>query len=422
MKRCGSKWANERGEATKVKEQLKTYLDSCPICQKVKGLRDKVKAKHSFIVSRPFLEVSYDFIVFKREDKNGNRYLIVAIDNFLKIVEIKPVRNRDAETVTRFLLELGARYGHMARLRFDNEKSFTGLLVSKLNEVRSTEEQPCIPYHPQANSVCERQNGIIMDHLNALILGCKLGPESKVAWSDLVPFVFSLVNTTPKNPLGISPLSMLYGVFANYDQPLLPTLQANAQGTETNPVDYFEALIAWQNQLLDITEQIQSDHFTRMEKRFNSADRIRQFNVGDFTGKPGTRWVGPFLVMDRKHNDPSSPVLDLMNLTDMRVKTASIEDCRIFNTSWFDEANLIPELTKLAAIDENEYVVERIISHKPMGKRGRLPLSKFLFEVKWQDFENTTWEPYQGLKNLEPLELYAKEHPELNIPTSNSNE
>ena len=225
---------------------------------------------------------------------------------------------------------------------------------------------------------------------------------------------------------------MLYGVFANYDQPLLPTLQANAQGTETNPVDYFEALIAWQNQLLDITEQIQSDHFTRMEKRFNSADRIRQFNVGDFvlqqkkatkiTGKPGTRWVGPFLVMDRKHNDPSSPVLDLMNLTDMRVKTASIEDCRIFNTSWFDEANLIPELTKLAAIDENEYVVERIISHKPMGKRGRLPLSKFLFEVKWQDFENTTWEPYQGLKNLEPLELYAKEHPELNIPTSNSNE
>jgi len=55
LKRCGSKWANERGEATKVKEQLKTYLDACPICQKVKGLRDKVKAKHSFIVSRPFL-------------------------------------------------------------------------------------------------------------------------------------------------------------------------------------------------------------------------------------------------------------------------------------------------------------------------------------------------------------------------------
>ena len=430
LKRCGSKWANERGEATKIKAQLKDYLDACPICQKVRGLRDKVKAKHSFIVSRPFLEVSYDFIVFKGEDKNGNRYLLVAIDNFLKIVEIKPVQHRDAETVARFLLEIGARYGPMARLRFDNEKAFTGLLVSKLNEVRGTEEQPCIPYHPQANSVCERQNGIIMEHLNALILGCKLGPESKLAWSDLVPFVFSLVNNTPKNPLGISPLSMLYGVFANYDQPLLPTMQANDLGTTTNPVDYLEALMAWQNQLLDITEKIQSDHFTKMENRFNSADRVRQFHVGDFvlqqksatkiSGKPGTRWVGPFLVMDRRNNDPTFPVLDLMNLTDMRIKTASIEDCRIFNTTWFDEVNLLPELTKLAAIDENEYVVEKIISHKPMVRRGRLPLSKFLFEVKWQDFETTTWEPYSGLKNLEPLELYATQHPELNIPTSTS--
>jgi hypothetical protein len=428
LKRCGSKWANERGEATRIKAQLKEYLECCPICQKVKGLRDKVKAKHSFIVSRPFLEVSYDFIVFKRPDTNGHRYLIVAIDNFLKIVEIKPVQHRDAETVARFLMELGARYGHMARLRFDNEKSFTGLLVSKLNEIRGTEEQPCIPYHPQANSVCERQNGLIMEHLNALILGCKLGPESKVAWSDLVPFVFSLINNTPKNPLGISPLSMLYGVFANYDQPLLPITRVNALGLETNPVDYLEALIAWQNQLLDITEQIQSDHFEKMEKRFNGPNRTRQFNEGDFvlqqkiatkiTGKPGTRWVGPFLVMDRRYNDPSFPVLHLMNLTDMRVKEASIEDCRIFNTSWFNEENLIPELIKLAAIDENEYVVEKILSHKPIGKRGKLPLSKLFFEVKWQDFDKTTWEPYSGLKDLEPLDNYAKVHPELNIPTS----
>jgi hypothetical protein len=427
LKRCGSRWANERGEATKVKSLLKEYIESCPICQKVRGLKDKVKAKHSFIVSRPFLEVSYDFIVFKREDKNGNRYIIVAIDNFLKLVEIKPVANRDAETVAKFLLELSARYGPAARLRYDREKSFTGLLITRLNENRGVEGKPCIPYHPQANSVCERQNGIIMEHLNALILGCKLGPDTKVGWSDLTPFVFSIVNNTPKNPLGISPLSMLYGVFANYDQPLLSTHQANLPGDTTNPVDYVESLMAWQNQLLEITEQIQSEHFARMEKRLNSpSNKSRQFNVGDFVlqlkkatkiqGKPCTRWVGPFLVMDRRDNDPTHPVLDLMNLTDMKVKEASIEDCRLFNTTWFDEENLIPELIKMSAIDENEYVVESIISHKPPGVRSRLPISKYLFEVKWQDFEETTWEPYMGLKDLEPFERYYKEHPELKIP------
>ncbi len=427
LKRCGSKWANERGEATKTKALLKEYIDSCPICQKVRGLKERVKSKHSFIVSRPFLEVSYDFIVFKTEDKNGNRYLIVAIDNFMKLVEIKPVKNRDAETVVKFLLELQSRYGPMARLRYDREKSFTSLLVTKLNEYRGTEGVPCIPYHPQANSICERQNGIIMEHMNALILGCKLGPETKASWSDLVPFIFSIVNNTPKNPLGISPLSMLYGVFANYDQPLLPTTQANKVGEQSNALDYLESLTAWQNKLMDITEQIQSDHFAKQDKKLNGdKEEQRQFNVGDFvlqrkqatkiSGKPGTRWIGPFLVMDRRDNDPTHPVLDLMNMTDMKVKEASIEDCRLFNTTWFDEDNLIPELIKLSAIDENEYVVERILSHKPLGKRGKLPLSKYLFEVKWQDFDDTTWEPYLGLKDLEPFEQYAKDHPELKIP------
>lgn len=424
--RCGSQWANEKGAATKARADLKLIIDSCPICQKVRGLRERVKTKHSFIVSRPFLEVSYDFIVFSREDKNRNRYLIVAIDNFLKIVEIKAVKTRDAQTVATFLLELGARYGPMARLRSDLEGAFTGLLINRLNEVRGTEEVKCIAYHPQSNSICERQNGIIMIHLNSLILGCKLGPESKVGWSDLIPFVFSLVNTTPKNPLGISPLAMLYGVFGNYDQPLLPHNRANAIGATSNPADYVDNLIAWQTELLDITEQIQSDHFTKMERRFNDPTTItRVFNEGDFvlqwkhatgiSGKPSTRWIGPFVVMNRKDNNPEHPVLELMNLTNMKVKEASIDDCRSFNTSWFNEENLLPELMKLSATDANEYMVEKILNHKPLGDRGSKPLSRYMFEVKWCDFPETSWEPYSTLKDLQPLEEYAEIHPNLKL-------
>jgi hypothetical protein len=370
------------------------------------------------------LEVSYDFIILK-EDKNGNRNLLVAIDNFLKIVEIRASPHRDAETVAKFLLELGSRYGHMARLRSDKDGAFMAQLITKLNNARGTEAVPCVPYHPQANSICERQNGLIMNHLNALVLECKLGPESDVAWSDLIPEVFTLVNTTPKNPLGISPLSMLYGVFANYDHPLLPTTHANTPGTTSNPMDYVDSLMAWQNKLLEITEKIQSDHFEKLEKKFNKDETTRTFNVGDFvlqhkqgtgtSGKPNSRWLGPFLVVNRRNNDPSHPVLDLMNLTDMKVKEASIEDCRQFNTSWFEEDNLLPELVKIAATDQNEYVVERIVSHKPTGEKRTLPLSKYLFEVKWQDFQETTWEPYFGLKNLEPLNEYAMQHPGLKL-------
>jgi hypothetical protein len=264
-----------------------------------------------------------------------------------------------------------------------------------------------------------------MNHLNALILGCALGPDSKVGWSDLVPKVFSLVNNTPKNPLGISPLSMVYGVFANYDQPLLPESSANPIETNTNPVDYVETLMAWQNKLIEISEDIQSEHFDKLQSKFNKNKDTRVFHVGDFvlqdkratgvSGKPSAKWIGPFLVLERRNNDPSHPVLDLMNLTDMKVKEASIEDCRKFNTSWFNEDNLHREVVRLSAMDDNEYVVERIISHQPAGETRTKPVSKYLFEVKWQDFEETTWEPYSGLKDLEPMELYSKLHPGLKL-------
>jgi hypothetical protein len=430
LKRCGSKWANERGQATKIKEQLKIFLDGCPTCQKLRGLRDRIKCKHSFIVSRPFLEISYDFIVFKRPDKNGNRYLLVAIDNFGKLVEMKPVEHRDAETVAKFLLEIQSRYGSCARLRSDREGAFVGQIITKLNENRGTEPTPCIPYRPEANSICERQNAIIMFHLMALVLGCNLGKKDKVAWSDLVPMVFSIVNNTPKNPLGISPLSLVYGVFANYDRPLLNPITANAEGAVSNPVDYVDALIAWQTKLLELTEDIQSQHFQKLDKKLNSKQNHRTFNVGDFvlqqkdathiSGKPSCRWIGPFLVTDRRENDPSHPVLDLMNLTDMTVKEAAADDCRQFNTSWFEEDTMLPELTKIAAADLDEYVVEKILSHRPEGETRTQPLSKYFFLVQWEDFDEPTWEPYSGVRNLEPMDSYSDQHPNLKIPISSS--
>jgi hypothetical protein len=427
LKRCGSKWANERGEATKVKQALKEHIDGCPTCQKLRGLRERIKCKHSFIISRPFLELSYDFIVFTRPDKHGNLYILAAVDNFSKIVELKAVKTRDAETVAQFLLEVSSRYGHCARLRSDNEASFVGLIITRLNKNRGTETAPCVPYRPEANSIIERQNAIIMFHLTALVRGCNLGPQTKVGWSELIPKVFSIINNTPKNPLGISPLSMVYGVFANYDRPLLDP-SANTEGTTSNPVDYFDTLIEYQAKLLDLAEDIQSNHFAQMEKRFNGSNRRREFNEGDFvlqlrsstgiSGKLSSRWIGPFLVLERRDNDQSHPVLDLMNLTDMKKKQAAADDCRTFNTSWFDEESMIPELRKLAAQDLDEYVVEKIIDHKPAGDTRKQPLSKYHFLVKWEDFDEPTWEPYSGIKNLEPLDAYSDQHPGLSIPKS----
>jgi len=429
---CGSKWANERGTATKVRKELKHFIDTCPICQKVRGLHCKISAKHSFIVSRPFLEASYDFIVFDKPDKNGKRYILVFIDNFTKLVELKATKSRDAISVAKFLICIKSRYGPVARLRSDKAAEFIGIVITKLNESSGTSTCPCIAYHPQANSICERQNGIVMYHLRCLCYGCKLGPETSKTWSDLLPFIFSIVNSTPKLPLTISPLSMIYGVFANYDRPIIRK-EFLAQGNTSNSLDYFEALCSWQVELLEAAETIQEEHLNKLAVKFHleeSTERI--FNEGDFVlqlkistslkGKSIARWTGPKLVAQRRENDPSHPVVDLIDLTTMKVTEASIEDCRLFQTGWFDNDTLLPDLTKLASLDREEYEVERIISHKPIGEERstKTAMSKYSFEVKWLDFPDSenSWEPYNSLKDncTAPLGIYSDLHPGLRIP------
>ena len=428
---CGSKWANERGLATKVKNDLKNWLQGCPACQKVKDLREKVKCKHSFIVSRPFLEVSYDIIVFTKEDKNGNRYIIVSIDNFTKLVELKAVKHKDAETVAQFLLEIASRYGRIARLRSDRDPAFTSLIVTYLNKIRNVESLLCVAYHPQANSICERQNAIIMQQLMAMCVSCELGAETKAAWSDLIPFIFSVINNTPKNPLGISPLAMIYGIFANYERPLLPP--SHQVGEESNPVDYVDELLKFQTLLLEAAEKIQEEHLTKYAAKYykqrneKHADQPRAFQQGDFvlikktaTGiasKLAPRYLGPKLVLERKNNDDTHPVLELMDLTDMKVSQAAAEDCKIFNTGWFEEPTMIQELTKLAASDKEEFIVETICGHLPKGSKRSKPLNTYMFLVKWKDFSESenTWEPWTNLKDLEPYVEYARTNPLLNL-------
>ena len=78
---------------------------------------------------------------------------------------------------------------------------------------------------------------------------------------------------------------------------------------------------------------------------------------------------------------------------------------------------MIQELTKLAASDKEEFVVEKICGHLPKGSKRNKPLNTYMFLVKWQDFAEAenTWEPWSNLKELDPYVRYSEANPLLNL-------
>jgi hypothetical protein len=71
------------------------------------------------------------------------------------------------------------------------------------------------------------------------------------------------------------------------------------------------------------------------------------------------------------------------------------------------------DLIALAATDQDEFIVEAILAHRGNAKKK----SSLEFLIKWQGYEDefNTWEPYSLVKDLQLLDQYAQQHPNLRI-------
>ena len=428
MKRKGPEWTAERGRASIIRAELQQWVETCPTCQKCRGLFQG-KAAHHGIKTTVFGEHSCDLIVFKEPDQDGNRYVIVFIDNFSKLVELFPLKNADAESIADCCLQIWKRYGPTSKLRCDRAASLTGMVITQLLSMVSATHVVTAPYHPQANSICERVNAEIMRHLRALCLNDKLGPNTALKWSRLLPFVFSIVNTTPKGATGVSPLMLVYGIHGNYDRAILDCKELDT--TAATP-DYITALIKNQRIILAAAEEYSEERFNNIADKLKlKAQAPREFNQGDYVlqlkehtaarakGKQTTRWAGPFLVLAKQLNDQQSSVLQLYNATDHTVRHAAVADCRIFDTSHFVESEIEHRVSELSAADHFEYQPEVIRSHKPPGptRASKIPLKNYELEVKWVgcDDEENTWQTVASLVGTPALAAYAARFPGLNL-------
>jgi hypothetical protein len=70
---------------------------------------------------------------------------------------------------------------------------------------------------------------------------------------------------------------------------------------------------------------------------------------------------------------------------------------------------------EVAAADEDEYEVGAIVDHR--APRKNAPKSQLEFRVRWKGYEpeEDTWLRYSDVVELEALDVYAREHPELRL-------
>ena len=91
--------------------------------------------------------------------REGNRYIVVAMDYFSRQPEVKLLKAANAETVATFIYEeIICRFEAPRILQSDRETHFVNEVIRKLMKRFRVRYSLSSPYHPQSNGLVERFN------------------------------------------------------------------------------------------------------------------------------------------------------------------------------------------------------------------------------------------------------------------------
>ena len=284
------------------------YVRSCKECQMRDGRRLE-EALHPTWVSVMWQKVCVDIVYMPRV--KGFKYLVLARDDLSGWVEGRPLREKEAKGVAKFLFEdIVCRFGLYGKLIVDGgteNKSWVTEMTKKYG-IRRIEISA---YHPQANPV-ERGHQQIKDGL------AKLAEGGKGNWLKNLHACLWADRTTVRASTGVSPFRFNYGY-----EPIMPIeeevpdwsflkwsevkttgelLALRTLQLQRRDEDYEEIALRLRRNREQGKENFDNAHVLHTEP-FEVGDLILLHNTmreGDMTReqKMRFRWLGPYRVSE----------------------------------------------------------------------------------------------------------------------------
>ena len=148
---------------------VRDYCRSCEICQRRSRPSPGARAPlQTETVCRPFERVAMD-ITEMPSSSRGNRYALVIMDYFSKLVKVYPMPDQKAETVADCLLLWVYDHGVPERLHSDQGRQFESAVFQELCRRLGIEKTRTTPYHPESDGMVERFMRTLKDVVSKFI-------------------------------------------------------------------------------------------------------------------------------------------------------------------------------------------------------------------------------------------------------------
>ncbi|GKC26085.1 reverse transcriptase domain-containing protein [Tanacetum coccineum] len=287
-------------------KDARALIKACQDCQVHKPIPRNPQQKLTPITSLwPFYKWGIDIAGPFPRGPGKFKFLIVAMDYFIKWIEVKPVATITDNQIKKIMWDnIVCRFGLLREIILDNGKQFWDNPFKDWCEKLCFHQHFASVKHPQTNGLVERANRSLGEGIQA-----RLGARNK-KWMEELSHVLWAHRTMIKSSNGGTPFSLTYGTEAIIPAEIgMPTLRT----AEVDLVQNNEALEINFDLLEERREQAairEAKSKARIEKYYNSKVKNTSFKPGDLVyhnidasctediRKLGPKWEGPYKVME----------------------------------------------------------------------------------------------------------------------------
>jgi hypothetical protein len=277
------------------------------------------------MVDLPFKVVAMDLMGPFPVDSLGHAYVLVLVDVFSRFTWMKALPDKSAPTVAGAILEMIGHFGIIPeRVRSDHGSEFTANVTKELLALLGTSVELTVTDHPASNGIVERQNQNIGNQLRCLAAE----RNASSTWSQLLPLIQRVVNSTPNTTTGLSPLRVLFGMYGKDTPSLLPS-DARADGPHWND------LVESQKWALAKAAESQEQYLAKQQQQQPSpsvlaeGDLVLAQHRGDVpVSKLSPRYRGPYEVLRRT----GTTRYDVRHLATEHIMDVHLEHLRRFES------------------------------------------------------------------------------------------
>ena len=293
-------------------KSVELFVKACGPCARYKqGHAPKQGQMKMMVASRPFETLGVDVTGPHPKSVKGNTFILTVIDHFSKFAFAFPMRNQEASTVAKILIEkVICLMGTPTRILTDQGPNFESNLFKELCKALGVAKVRTSPYEASTNGLVERF------HLTLNSMLAKTVKENQKDWDERLAYVMAAYRATQHSSTSLTPNFVVFG-HENVMPADLVLCNSNVLSqNENSPVEF---VAVQQERFRAAYETVRNHLKSTAQKRkayYDASVRARSFEVGSRVWyfyprqyiRRSKKWsfvyVGPYTVL-RKISDLS---------------------------------------------------------------------------------------------------------------------